>query len=135
MNKINIISFPDKLYNDSLSVLVLYPSLSVQSDLQAWLLKLESTSVNVYVYSEENYIEENFKWLLDVFKFSDLVIIDVDYISKHSNVEKILSYMISKPKTYWLTNHQHLVYSLISNNRVYDLSFLSTTGVIDDKKQ
>lgn len=133
MTRINIISPPDRLYTDAPSLLILYPNTQLQSELQSWLLSLDS-AVNVYIYSETAYDEITFKWLLDVFTASDIAIIDIDNISTFSNVEKILSYMIAKPKTYWLTNSQYSVYNLLSNNKVYDLSFLSTTGVIDDKK-
>jgi hypothetical protein len=135
MNKINIISAPDKIYNDSLNMLVMYPSPTMQADLQAWLLELETLSLNVYFYDEQTFSEDKFTWLLDVFNFADLVLIDIDSVPTFSNVKHILSYMIAKPKTYWLTSHGHIVYNYISNNRIYDLSFLSNIGVLDVKKQ
>jgi hypothetical protein len=135
MNKINIISPPDKIYNDSLTMLVMYPSSALQADLQTWLLELETLSLNVYFYNEQSYSDDKFTWLLDVFNFADLVLIDIDNVPAFSNVEHILSYMVAKPKTYWLTNHRHIVYNYISNNRIYDLSFLSNIGVLDVKKQ
>lgn len=135
MNKINIITPTDKLYNDAYSILVLYPSTTIQKKLQSWLLDLNELSVNVYVYQEQSFTHDNFIWLLDVFNSVDLVIIDIDQFPEHSNISQILSYMIAKPKTYWLTSNQHLVYSYISNNRIYDLSFLSNIGEIDGKKR
>jgi DNA-dependent RNA polymerase auxiliary subunit epsilon len=36
--------------------------------------------------------------------------------------------MISKNKTYWLTNSQDSVYNSLSNNKVYNLEFLSNIG-------
>lgn len=135
MNKINIISFPDKIYSDCVSLLIIYPSSQLQLELQKWLLSLENLSVNVYVYQESTFTEENFKWLLDVFSLADLVIVDIDHVPEYSKINQILSYIISKPKTYWLTNYQQSVYSYISNNKIYDLSFLSNIGVLDDKKQ
>lgn len=135
MNKINIITPTDKLYNDAYSILVLYPSTTIQKKLQSWLLSLTELSVNVYVYQEQLFTHDSFIWLLDVFNLVDTVIIDIDQFPEHSNISQILSYMIAKPKTYWLTSNQHLVYSYISNNKIYDLSFLSTVGVFNDKKQ
>lgn len=125
MNKINIISPLDKLHSDAYSILLLYPSLQVQSQLQEQLLSMENNSMNIYVYKEDKFEHDRFLWLLDVFAMSNLTIIDIDQIPIHSNIQKILSFMIAKPKTYWLTNSQHIVYTYISNNRVYDLSFLS----------
>jgi hypothetical protein len=40
----------------------------------------------------------------------------------------LLSYMIAKNKTYWLTNSQDSVYNSLSSNRVYNLDFLSNIG-------
>ena len=135
MTKVNIISPPDKIYSDSFTILIVYPNPNVQSELQKWLLSLENFSANVYFYNENSFNEENAKWLLDVFNISDITIIDIDNVPSHSNINQLLSYMIAKPKTYWLTNYQYLVYNLLSNNRVYDLSFLSSIGVSNDKKQ
>jgi hypothetical protein len=134
MNKINIISPLDKLYSDTYSILIMYPSATIQDQLQKFLLGLDHISINVYVYNEQKFSDETFKWLLDVFNLADLTIVDVDNVAVFSNVSHILSYMIAKPKTYWLTNHQQLVYNYISNNRIYDLSFLSNIGVLDGKK-
>ena len=36
--------------------------------------------------------------------------------------------MIAKNKTYWLTNSQDSVYNSLSNNKVYNLDFLSNIG-------
>lgn len=135
MNKIHIISPPDKMYNDAYTILVMYPGAYLQKELQSKLLELDDVSVNVYVYNELTFQHENFVWLLDVFNRADLTIIDIDNIPLGCHTQKILSYMIAKPKTYWLTNHEQLVYNYISNNRIYDLSFLSTVGVFNDKKQ
>lgn len=132
MNKINIISPDDKLYNDAYSILMVCPSGRILLELQKWLLTIENTSINVYVFNESS--SSNLQWLLDVFHMSNIVIVDVDNITS-ANVKEILSYMIAKPKTYWLTLLQNSVYNYISNNKVYDLSFLSNTGVLDVKKQ
>jgi len=64
--------------------------------------------------------------LLNVFKMCDLALIDVDNTSPWAR--DLLSYMIAKPKTYWLTNSQDSVYNSLSNNRVYNLNFLSNIG-------
>jgi hypothetical protein len=135
MTKINIISPLDKLYNDAYSILLMYPCLQTQLQLQDILLTVENSSLNIYVYKESQFAHDTFSWLLDVFAICNLVIIDIDQISVHSNIQQILSYMIAKPKTYWLTTHHHTVYNYISNNRVYDLSFLKNIGVFNDKKQ
>jgi hypothetical protein len=36
--------------------------------------------------------------------------------------------MIAKPKTFWLTKGENVVYNKLSNNRVNDFKFLSNLG-------
>lgn len=135
MNKIHIISPLDKLYNDAYTMLVMYPGTQLQKELQAHLLKLDDVSINLYIYNEMHFQHENFVWLLDIFGRADTTIIDIDSIPADSHAHDILSYMIAKPRTFWLTDRKQLVYNYISNNRIYDLSFLSTIGVFNGKKQ
>ena len=82
--------------------------------------------INVYVYDKPVQTNEEIKWLLNVFKQCDTAIIDVDNTSPWAR--DLLSYMIAKNKTYWLTNSQDSVYNNLSNNKVYDLDFLSKIG-------
>ena len=68
----------------------------------------------------------NMEWLLDVFHFVDTVVLDCDNSTKQ--IRALLSYMISYPKTFWLTNGDSPVYNHISNNRVYNFDFLINGG-------
>ena len=126
MKKINIITPPDMLFNDSVQLLLLYPSKTLQDELQNKFLANTDVDVNVYVYDKPVYTKEEVDWLLSVFKQCDTAIIDVDNTSPWAR--DLLSYMIAKSKTYWLTNSQDSVYNSLSNNKVYNLDFLSTTG-------
>lgn len=114
------------LFNDSLQLLLVYPSKQLQNELQDKFLANTDTDVNVYVYDKSVYDKDEVKWLLSVFKQCDVAIVDVDNIS--SWVRDLLGYMIGKNKTYWLTNGQDSVYNSLSNNRVYNLDFLSIIG-------
>ena len=126
MKKINIITPPDILYNDNYQILLIYPSKPLQDELQDKFLNSTDTSVNVYYYDKPVYTKEETDWLLSVFKMCDLALIDIDNTSPWAR--DLLSFMIAKPKTYWLTNSQDSVYNSLSNNKVYNLDFLSTTG-------
>ena len=64
--------------------------------------------------------------MLTVFNVCNLCIIDLDNSSPQ--VRMLSSYFIAKPKTYWLTNGEDVVYTHISNNRIYDLDFMSQLG-------
>ena len=126
MNKIKIITAPDILYNDSIQILLISPSKDLQKELQDKYLATSDDDVNVYYFNDNEFDKENLKWLLSVFKMSDITIIDID--NSPSYLKDILGYMIGKNKTYWLTNAQEVVYNLISDNRIYTLDFLSTIG-------
>ena len=133
MTKINVITPPDKLYNDAVSLLAVFPSKDLQLQLQMEFLSKTSHSVNLYYYDHEAYADDSFQWLLDVFVLSTATIIDIDNIPHSSYyIRDILSYMIAKPKTYWLTTQSRVVYNHISNNRIYDLKFLSEIGVTNE---
>ena len=126
MNKINIVTAPDMLFNDSLQLLLVYPNKQIQDELQNNFLSNTDIDVNIYVYDKPVYDKKEVEWLLNVFKQCDTVIVDVDNTSPWAR--DLLSYMIAKNKTYWLTNSQDSVYNSLSNNRVYNLDFLSKIG-------
>lgn len=126
MNKINLITPPDILPNDSYQLLVMYPSKTLQKELQETFLSKAEFSVNVYYYDKLNYNNDDVNWLLTIFKLCDTAIIDVDNVAPYA--KDLLSYMIAKDKTYWLTNTQNSVYNNLSNNRVFTLEFMSAIG-------
>ena len=126
MTKINLITPPDILPNDSYQLLVLYPSKNLQQELQDTFLSKTDIGVNVYIYDKPNYNKDDVSWLLNVFKICNTAIIDVDNTASHAR--DLLSYMIAKPKTYWLTNSQDSVYNNLSNNKVFTLEFMSAIG-------
>jgi phosphoribulokinase len=126
VNKINLITPPDKLYNDNLNILLIHPSLEIQNDLQNQILPSLDTSINIYFYDKKIYIKEDVDWLLSVFHLSNIALIDLDNLPSH--VKDLASYFIAKSKTYWLTNSVDNVYNHLSPNRIYNLSFLLNLG-------
>jgi hypothetical protein len=126
LNKINIITPPDILFNDGYQMLLVYPTTQLQQELQDTFLSSTKTDVNVYYFDQPNYTTHDVEWLLNIFKMSETIIVDVDNTPPWAR--DLLSYMIAKTKTYWLTNSQDSVYNSLSNNRVYNLDFLSNTG-------
>ena len=125
MKDINIITPPDKLFNDAVQVLLVFPSKELQTSVQEHLVDIED-DINIYVYDREVYSDNDTDWLLTVFKMSDITIIDVDMVKPY--LRDLLSYMIAKPKTYWLTKGENRVYNKLSNNRFNDFKFLSKLG-------
>lgn len=125
MKDINIITPPDKLFNDAVQVLLIFPSDELQKSVQEHLVDIEN-DINIYVYDKEVYSESDVDWLLTVFKMSEITIIDVDIVQPY--LKDLLSYMIAKPKTFWLTKGENRVYNKLSNNRFNDFKFLSKLG-------
>ena len=126
MKKINIVTPPDMLFNDSLQLLLIYPSKQLQDELQDKFLANTGVDVNLYLYDKPVNDKDEVNWLLSVFKQCDVAVIDVDNTSPWCR--DLASYLIAKNKTYWLTNSQDSVYNSLSNNRVYNLEFLSIIG-------
>lgn len=131
MKNINIITPPDKLFNDAVQVLLVYPTTDLKNAIQDKLVDIED-DINIYVYDKENYSTEDIDWLLTIFKMSDIAIIDVDNVQSHAR--DLLSYMIAKPKTFWLTKGENRVYNKLSNNKIKDFEFLSKLGGNFEKK-
>lgn len=126
MTQINLITPPDKIHNDAPSILVIFPGREVQTALQSEILPDVNDSLNLYYFDKSKYTEQDYDWLLDVFALCDYCIVDIDRCEP--TVKDLLGYFIAKPKTYWLTNAENSVYTHISRNRIYDLSFLKNIG-------
>jgi len=124
VTNINLITPPDKVYSDAINVLVVFPSKALQEQIQNEIFPNAKESINVYLYDKPQYTLADTDWLLSVFSLSQIVIIDVDQCPPY--VKDLLSFMIAKPKTYWLTNAVDSVYNHISGNRIYNISILSS---------
>jgi len=73
--------------------------------------------------------------LFDVQALCDYTIIDVDNCT--AVVRDLISFMISKDSTYWLTNGSGSYYNVISKKQIFDLDFLKSKigGSIVEKQQ
>lgn len=126
MKNINIITPPDLLYHDAIEVLLLCPSDNVKNEVQQALVDIDD-DIDIYVYEPNELLsDKDLDWILNVFKKSSVTIIDIDRVPPI--LQPILSYMIAKPKTFWLTKGLNRVYNKLSNNKVYDFEFLSKLG-------
>ena len=126
MKNINIITPPDVLYHDAIEVLLLCTSDVVKNEVQQALVDIEH-DINIYVYEPNEILTDNdIDWILNIFTKSQITIIEIDKVP--AVLQPILSYMIAKPKTFWLTNGNNRVYNKLSNNRVHDFEFLSNLG-------
>lgn len=133
MKNINIITPPDLLYHDAIEVLLICPSDNVKNEVQQALVDIDD-DIDIYVYEPNELLsDKDLDWILNVFKKSSVTIIDIDRVPPI--LQPILSYMIAKPKTFWLTKGLNRVYNKLSNNKVYDFEFLSKLGGNFETKQ
>lgn len=126
MNKINIVTAPDQLFNDSFEMLLLYPNTTLQNELQQKFLTHFEDDTNIYLYDKDRYDAEEIDWVLRIFKSVDVVIADIDNTAPF--FRDLMAYMIGKNKTYWLTNSEKSVYNHISKQQIYNLDFLMAIG-------
>ena len=120
MSQISLITPPDRLYTDHISILLIQPSNFIKEQLQNALLHIDDP-LHVYLYELEKENAEP-EWLLDVFKSVNYVILDIDNCKPY--IRDIASYFLSKDKTFWLTKGEGKLYNIINKNRIYDLDFL-----------
>ena len=121
MGDINLITAPDRLFNNSISFLLLYPGMDIKEQFNN-LLANSTESFNVYLYEHDEDTHEA-DWLLSTHKLADFIIIDVDNCP--SEIRDLVSYFIADNKTYWLTKAEQLFYNKISNKRIYSLDYFA----------
>ena len=117
MTKLNLITPPDRLYNNNYSFLLIYPSTTVKEQFNN-IISDDDRALNVYLYEVEQ-DEHDPDWLLGLAKQADCVILDIDNCP--SSIASLASYFIANTNTYWLTNGEQMWYNKISPNRIYNL--------------
>lgn len=116
LGKITVITPPDKIFNSTLSYLLVKPSITVQQQLQSILSK-SFEDINVFIFNDN---ELDIDWLLSVFYQVDLVVIDIDNCDPIT--KQFITFMIARPNVYYITSDETTPYNLISKNRIYDLA-------------
>ena len=79
LGKINLITPPDKLFNDTESYLLVKPSQYVKEQFQT-LLSYSINDINVFILDETDH---DIEWMLSVSTHVDVIIIDIDKQSKN----------------------------------------------------
>ena len=111
---LNLITSPDKLFNDNPSLLLVNPSDSIKENFNHFAQQFES---NVNLYLHEN-TEDNISWLIEVAQVVDHIVLDID---NNKVAPWIIGYLLGFGKTFYLTNTPESVYNVINNNRIYEL--------------
>jgi hypothetical protein len=116
LGKITLITPPDKLFNLTLSYLLVKPSLLIKEQFQA-ILSQSIDDINVFMFDEEEF---DISWLLSVAHQADVVIIDIDNCDPIT--KQFISFLLAQPNAHYITNNETVPYNLISKNRIWNLS-------------
>ncbi|NBR61498.1 MAG: hypothetical protein EBT86_07575 [Actinobacteria bacterium] len=126
LGKINVITPPDKLFNNNASILMVKPTNETKQHFQKYISKVVQ-ELNVYVY-EEN--ETDIDWLLSVHSYADITIIDIDNCDLIT--KNFITFMIAQPDTYYITKDEVTPYGIISKSRIYDLDSIPFFRIIEN---
>jgi len=118
LGKITVITPPDKLFNLTLSYLLVQPSTHVKQQFQT-ILSQSIDDINVFIYDTE---DNDISWMLSVAQQADIVIIDVDNCDPIT--QKFVTFLIAQPNAHYITRDDTTPYNLISKNRIYNLDWL-----------
>lgn len=129
LGNIILITPPDRLYNSTVSYLLVKPSTKLKLQFQQKLSKLRE-DVNVYIFDEG---ENDIDWLLSVSQTTDFQIIDIDNCDKLTL--NFVSLILTQPNAFYYTNDDSMPWNLISRNRIYDLDWIQEVLDNDDEDQ
>lgn len=118
LGKINLITPPDNLFNMNPGYLFIKPSTKIKMQFQTLLSSMQD-DVNVYMYDTE---EADIAWMLGVAQQADFIIIDIDNCD--SITKNFISFILSQPNAYYITNDEITPWNLISKNRIYNLDWI-----------
>ena len=118
LGKLNLITPPDKLFNQNINYLLIKPSTEIKIQFQQILSQLID-NINVFIFDEK---ESDMDWMLSVAHQCDAVIIDIDNCDPVT--KNFVSYLLSMPYCHYITTDELTPWNLISKNRIYNLDIL-----------
>ena len=118
LGKLNLITPPDKLFNQNINYLLIKPSTEIKIQFQQILSQLVD-DINVFIFDEK---ESDMDWMLSVAHQCDAVIIDIDNCDPVT--KNFVSYLLSMPYCHYITTDEVTPWNLISKNRIYNLDIL-----------
>jgi len=119
LGRITLITPPDKLFNMSLSYLIVKPSNAVKEQFQTILSHMVE-DVNVFMFDQDDY---DIDWLLSVAQQVEVIIIDIDNCDPITKL--FVSCLLAHPNSHYITLDDTVPYKLISKNRIYNLDWLA----------
>jgi len=113
--KINLITSPDVLFDDSTSVLLINPDNQIKDSLNNTLKNIKQ-DLNLYLFEEEH--SSDIEWLMEIARSVDYIILNADACEK---IKWLIGAFLRMNRTFYLTNQEQIQYNVISENRIYDL--------------
>lgn len=129
LGKINVITPPDKLFNDNPSILLVKPTNELKQHFQKYISQVLE-ELNVFVFDEN---EMDIEWLLSIHHYCDVTVIDIDNCDPITR--SFVTFMIKQTDTYYITKDEITPYGLISKNRIYDLDSIPFFKTIEDPEE
>jgi len=118
LGKVTVITPPDKFFNLDVGYLLVRPSTYVLESFQS-IIGQADEDINVFIYDTD---EADIEWLLSVMHQVAVIIIDIDNCD--SITKTFITFMLTHPNAYYITNDELTPYNLISKNRIYDLEWI-----------
>ena len=116
---INLITPPDKLFNDDPSILLVNPNDNIKNQMNEVLKDLD-TRINLYLYDKSETADQT--WLIDIANSVNSIIVDVD--NTHDE-QWLIGYLLSFSKTFYLTSAESMHYNMLCNRRIFDVGQLA----------
>lgn len=115
LGKITLITPPDKLFNLTLSYLLVKPSITVKEQFQK-ILSNSVDDINVFIFDEQ---ENDIDWLLSVAGNVDVIVVDIDNCDPTTKL--FSAYLLAQPNVHYITSDETTPYNLLNKNRIYNL--------------
>ena len=113
-NKIIIVTSPDYYHGNIDKFLLINPTAEEKNAVQTFLKEQEKLDLVLYIYNNN----DDIVWLLNVASTVNSIYLNVDNTTDLSY--NYISYLISNQKVTY--NSQNIDYSIINNNRTYDIN-------------
>lgn len=131
MGDIKLITPPDIIYDQTFSILLIYPNQTQKAEIQNILQDTEK-SCNIYFYEKQEEDLQDIDWLLNLHRICHFCFLNIDLMIP--NLKLLTTYFISFPNTYWYTQGSSFILNKISKNQIFTFDILSknlTGGMVE----
>lgn len=123
MSQIKLITPPDKLLNENMSILLVNLKDTFKDEFNK-IIKEIDVNINLYMYDELDN-KDSVNWLIESSGIVDYIVLDID----NTGLDNwLIGYLLAKNKTFYtcIDIPKPKPYNLISSNRIYNLDPIKT---------